>query len=210
MKIAKKSLITVVVTASVALFAGIAEAATIKFKTIGGDSGSNAARRDNFFRVIFEEGPENVYIDQLILDLSADPDASFNFSRPRRAPQVGNNSDVTDAEFSYSLDGQQLLTLDFADGAFTTGETLMFGMNTNNVGPGFFDPGGDFGLAGVTFDVTLSNGTFGTGTFERQSRRRSVAVANILDPEPVPESSTVLGLFAILGMSGFSLKRLNQ
>ena len=159
---------------------------------------------------MYKRQPENVYIDQLSLDLSPDANASFNFFPPRRSPEASNNSDITDAEFSYSLNGQQLLTLDFADGAFAVGEKLIFGMNTNHVGPRFLDPGGDFGLAGVTFDVTLSNGTSGTGIFERKTRRRSVAVANITDPESVPESSTASGLFAVWVLGAFSLKRLSQ
>lgn len=210
MKIANKSLMTVVVTAGVALFTGIAEAATIKFKTVGLDSGLNAALTDNFFRVIYKDAPANVYIDQLTLDLSSDTNAFFDFNGA--APGVNINSDVTDAEISYFLNPEKdKLTFNFQNGAFAVGEKFIFGVDTDKLNPlPFADPGGDFGLSGVTFDVKLSNGTFGTGMFNKKNIFKSVAVANITDPEPVPESSTIVGLFAVSVFAASSLKRLRQ
>lgn len=219
MQTVKKLLFTAVGTAFFALSAGTAEAATVMFMTEGADSGINSAiDRNDFFQVSFTNGPSNLFIEQLTLDLSPDSDAFFDFGGGFFSPggfgfppALSNNSDIVGADIDNTVLSADLktLTTTFVGGAFGVGETLEFGVDTDFVGPGIglfglIDPGAAFGLADITFSVQLSDGRSGTGTFEVESFfKPSKSVASVHIPEP----TTVLALFTMGGLSAFSLKR---
>ncbi|MGD1807793.1 PEP-CTERM sorting domain-containing protein [Dapis sp. BLCC M126] len=216
MKTAKKLLMTAVGTALVVFSPGKAEAAKLIFTAQGEDSGiENAKERNKFFKLNYQEGPDNVYIEKFVFDLSPDPNAIFDFSNGNPGGsgfpfQVSQNSDITDDDIkNYFLsDDLQQLTVKFKDGAFSVSEVLKFGVDTDGIaGGGKVDDGGDFGIADIAFRVTLSNGTKGKGFFDKKDPLKSVAILYIADPQPVPEPTTVLGLFAISGLGAFSLKR---
>lgn len=120
-----------------------------------------------------------------------------------------------------TLDGRiRILTPVFADGTFNPGDLLTFGINTTVVGNGDLpfrdrenpdaqvdrlDPGGDF--AGVNVSVVLSNGknsATATGSFEFVDAETAIALVNI--PEPIPEPTTIFGLFAVGGLGASVLK----
>ncbi|MDJ0516147.1 MAG: PEP-CTERM sorting domain-containing protein [Trichodesmium sp. MO_231.B1] len=216
MKTAKKLLMTAVVTTFVALSAGTAEAAKLRFTAKGEDSGiENATKRNKFFKLNFQEAPDNVYIKKFVFDLSPDANAIFDFTSGSPGGkgfpfEVSDKSDITDADIknSFLSDDLQKLTVKFVDEAFSVGEILKFGVDTDRIaGGGKIDDGGDFGIADIKFKVTLSNGTKGKGVFDKKNPLKSVAIAKIADPKPVPEPATILGLFAVSGLGAFSLKR---
>ncbi|MEM1167947.1 MAG: PEP-CTERM sorting domain-containing protein [Cyanobacteria bacterium P01_H01_bin.35] len=207
MKTAKKLLMTAVGTACFAFSAGIAEAAKFTLTAEGGDSGLNTfSDLNDFFKLSFESGPDTLYIKEFSLYLS--PDANAVFDVPP-FPGIGDDSDIVDADIIdvFLSNNSQTATVIFVDGAFTLGETLEFGVDTDRVGPGgffdIFDPGIDFGLADITFSVLLSDGRSGTGIFEIESFIPSKSVAVVHVPEP----TTVFALFAMGSLSAFSLKR---
>ncbi|MDJ0515166.1 MAG: PEP-CTERM sorting domain-containing protein [Trichodesmium sp. MO_231.B1] len=120
-----------------------------------------------------------------------------------------------------TLDGRiRIITPIFADGTFNPGDTFTFGANTTVVGNGDLpfrdrenpeaqvdrlDPGGDF--AGVNVSVVLSNrknSATATGSFEFVDAETAIALVNI--PEPIPEPTTIFGLFAVGGLGASLLK----
>lgn len=156
------------------------------------------------FQIKLTSSSPGLYVTQLAIDLHNVPDASWttdngvwDFGTFRtfsgtateasgNGPAIHSSSDVLDAEvLTASGDGTGTLTLTFPDFAWQANETLVFGVDTDNVEKGgsgpdtLADDGGDFGESGAstktgriafsfTFGgaglVTIDNALQATGT----------------------------------------------
>ncbi|MDY7016452.1 MAG: PEP-CTERM sorting domain-containing protein [Cyanobacteriota bacterium] len=199
--------------------ADVARGARLTFQARGFDSGINAARdRNNFFGVAFNNAPVGTFVESITFNLSPDPNAFFDITPgfpggPGFDFEVGNTNGITAGDITRSLSpNRRRLTLNFANGAFTAGDSFRFGIDTDRVGPSilgldFLDPGVDFGLAGVKVSAVLSNGTSGMTRFKPVSFIRpskSIAKLKIKDPEIVPEPASVVGLLAVAAIGASS------
>lgn len=95
--------------------------------------GSTAFDTDNFFKVNFGEGPTNVSLTKLTIDLS--PAKAF-FDPTENTPGLSgsplaisglNGITFSDMTFSGLTDGSTFLTINFAPGTFTKGDSFAFG-----------------------------------------------------------------------------------
>ncbi len=143
------------------------------------------------FQITLTSASPGLYVSQLDIDLHNIPDASWiqdtdavwDFGTFRtfsgaateatgNGPAIHASSDVLDAEvLTASGDGTGILTLTFADFAWQAGESLVFGVDTDNVEQGgdvttstLADAGNDFGETGaatktgrVAFSFTFGN-----------------------------------------------------
>lgn len=164
---------------------------------------------DDFFKIAFNAGPLDAYIESITFDLGADLDAAFDnrdFFLYDASPKVGTASGLTASDISFSPvtrndfdnpNPTRLLTINFAQGSFGFGDFFTFGVDTNGIGTDviaalaqfnsltndnlstFNDTGADFGRAGVKFAVKLENGKSGEGTFGVVAPVASVARVNI-------------------------------
>lgn len=216
--------LTLVTAATVAVnFATpeVARGAVLSFEARGLDSGLNSAfERNNFFGVTFNSAPVGTFVESVTFDLSPDSNAFFDITPGFLSPgsfgfdfEVGSASGLSVSEITRSVSpDNKKLTLTFAGGAFSVGDSFRFGIDTDRVGSSFlgldlFDPGVDFGLAGTLVSAVLSNGTSGATTFEPVSfifPSQSVAVLDIDDPEVVAEPTSVVGLLALAAVGASS------
>lgn len=96
-------------------------------------TGSTPFQTNDFFDVTFTDGPADVSLTKLTIDLSP----ANAFFDPTDAPPGNAGSglgtsglvgiNASDLSFSGLIDGSQLLTVDIAPGAFTKGDHLAFG-----------------------------------------------------------------------------------
>ncbi|NJR71284.1 MAG: PEP-CTERM sorting domain-containing protein [Synechococcales cyanobacterium CRU_2_2] len=186
---------------------------------------------NDFFKIGFNAGPLNTYIESITFDLSSDPDAAFDsqdFFRYEALPKVGMTQGLSASDISFSAvtrndddnpNPTRLLKINFAQGSFGLGDFFSFGVDTNGVGSDviaalaqlnsltndklstFNDTGADFGRAGIKFAVKLENGKSGEGTFGVVNPVASAARVNIDNPTSVPEPGTVAGLLLLGAMS---------
>jgi hypothetical protein len=199
----------------------VARAAVLSFEARGLDSGINSAfDRNNFFGVAFHSAPVGTFVESVTFDLSPDRNAFFDITPGLFSPggvgfdfKVGSASGLSVSEITrFVSPDNKKLTLTFAGGAFTPGDSFRFGIDTDGVGPSFLgldflDPGVDFGLASTLVSAVLSNGTSGATTFEPVSfifPSQSVAVLDIDDPEVVAEPTSVVGLLALAAVGASS------
>ena len=127
----KKLFLTTVATTTIALSAGIVEAA-ITQKIFGTNSflGEN-----NFFQVDFNEYPDETSVTEATLDLSQNPNADFDLDNRFFSP-VGfgfaselsntNNYPITNLFLS---NNQKLLTSSFATETFSANDQSYFGID---------------------------------------------------------------------------------
>jgi len=135
-------------------------------------NGSTPYDTDDFFLVDFQDGPSNIFLESLSLDLSPvnaffdsiGSSSDFNFLGDAGSPFALSNlngvdtSDITLLGNNASLDGKQKLTLNFAPNSFTLGDSFRFGLDID-----LFDKIDNFGatpeeLIGSLFSFTFSDG----------------------------------------------------
>ncbi|WP_422366240.1 DUF5801 repeats-in-toxin domain-containing protein [Pelagibius sp.] len=138
-------------------------------------SGGTNPVQPNQFGFSFLSAIAGVYVTEISIDVSGI--ASFNFDTGQGGGwQAGDESDVPDGVGGATLNtaGTDLtvLTMSFAPGVFTSGETFRFGVETDNSGT---DNGSAFGNNSVPFSVTLSDGTVLNGVYEPGPGGTSVA-----------------------------------
>ena len=126
--------------------------------------GSTPYDTDDFFNITFGNAPSGVFLESLQIDLR--PVNAFldpTTSPPRTSPSsflTSNLAGLDSGEISVAgnTDGSQLLTLNFADNAFTVGDSFSFGTDID-----LFSAIDAFGatpaqLAGSLFTFTFSDG----------------------------------------------------
>ena len=125
-------------------------------------SGSND-RTDNQFGVNFTTNAVGLFIASISIDLRAGSDDNAYVQNYK----LESDSDLTQSEVSWSLSGDNsVLTAQFDNGAFTSGENLWFTLDTNQLqGGNGGDNGSSFAESQVSFTVTLSDGSSQTGIY---------------------------------------------
>ncbi|HEU4660764.1 MAG TPA: hypothetical protein VFS63_08895, partial [Pseudolabrys sp.] len=123
---------------------------------------TKSANANDAFSFHFTGDANDVSITQIKIDVSGI--GHFDQGNGGRDFELGSNSDVTPT--SWTSGDTDVLTIDFAPGAFTAGETLRFGIDTDGTGGHDLDNGGDFGDEHVPFTVTLSDGTILSGVYQ--------------------------------------------
>ncbi|MCB1802732.1 MAG: tandem-95 repeat protein, partial [Gammaproteobacteria bacterium] len=160
----------------------IGRPATIDHSVTGSvAAGSTFNTTNNQFAFTFAAGLAGVSISQIRINLRAgiDNDAIFDVSGSGSyGPTLGtlaglNPGDVTFSPSSGGTDSP-VLQLDFAAGSFAVGDTVRFGVDTDNLGS---DTGADFASRGVTFTVTFSDGSVETVQYGSDGASGSVATA---------------------------------
>ncbi len=164
---------------------------------------------NDFFKVGFNAGPLDAYVESITFDLGSDPGAAFDnrdFFLYNASPKVGLTGGLNASDISFSTvtrndfdnrNPTRLLTINFAQGSFGFGDFFSFGVDTNGVGSDviaaladfneltnddlttFNDTGADFGRAGIKFAVKLENGKSGQSNFAVVAPMASVAQVNI-------------------------------
>ena len=200
-------------------------AATITASTTGFDTGGDAALSFNsFFQVTFNEGLPDLQITSFTFDLSPDVDGFFDPNGVTLfgellgggTPTLGGSSSISPADINFEiLNGGKQLRGTLLGNGFSAGQSLTFGVDTDNVGLNEIpvpvtigsqtaqvniDTGADFGRVGTIFSVELSDGTSSSTSLEVT---RDVSIDEIIDginanppllPDPAPQSVAVLEL----------------
>ncbi|MEM8752424.1 MAG: VPLPA-CTERM sorting domain-containing protein [Pseudomonadota bacterium] len=186
-----------------ALFAGGASAATVAFAdTTGGDN----AVTPGFFGVSFTSS-QGLFLSEVSFDLSSVPGGFFDFDgvtsfQDATAPVFSDLVGLDLADIAFSLGGggpgaPSKLTLSFASGAFGDGDSLRFGADTDEFGPGGSRTTGvTFGVQGAVFEALFSNGDGGSSVFEIAGSNRSEASVSAV---PLPGGLALL----MTGLAGF-------
>lgn len=120
----------------------------------------------------YSSGTEGVWIESISLNLQAggDTDAAFDSEGSGSSgPEIGSLTGIDSGDVEFSVvDGQPTLTVSFDDHAFTQGDSIHFGIDTdylgNNTGTGN-NLGSAFGEQDVQVTVTFSDGSSTTGTY---------------------------------------------
>jgi PEP-CTERM motif len=190
-----------------AALAGRADAAVITADTTGADNFTTA----DFYGVSFDSGAG--FIQSVTYDLTVDSDAFFDFDGSTSfadavAPVLGTLVGLSAGDISFSFTGVHptSLTINFAAGSFSAGDSLRFAADTDFL---FSDPapGTVFGAAGVPFSVVLEGGAAGSDVFE-VARAGSIAVVQIGETAtPEPASLALMGLGGVGILGGWYRRR---
>ncbi|KLN59248.1 hypothetical protein WH96_18160, partial [Kiloniella spongiae] len=131
-------------------------------------AGSDTFQNANFFSFAFAASAAGEHITSITINLrgGSDSDAFFDLSGSGSfGPAFGNNSSGVSSgnvNFSPNSGNTSSLTATFSPGSFTSGDTFSFGADTDNLGG---NNGNAFASAGVTFSITLSDGTVLDGVY---------------------------------------------
>ena len=146
-------------------------------------AGSTFSTGTDQFAFSFDSGLAGVYVTQISIDLRAGPDTDAIFDTRGGGsfgPALGTLTGIDAGDITFSpADGEPdspVLTLDFAPGSFEIGDEVRFGVDTDFLSG---DRGSDFASRGVTFTVTLSDGSTTTVTYGSDGAGGSVATATI-------------------------------
>ncbi|MCB1790961.1 MAG: retention module-containing protein, partial [Gammaproteobacteria bacterium] len=144
-------------------------------------AGNTFNTSNNQFSFTFDQGLAGVSIAQISINLrgGVDGDALFDTAGsgsygPTLGALVGLNAgDISFSPASGEAESP-VLTIDFADGSFGVGDTIRFGVDTDNLGN---DTGADFASRGVVFTVTFSDGSIVTVPYTSDGAAGSTATA---------------------------------
>ncbi|WP_020591701.1 DUF5801 repeats-in-toxin domain-containing protein [Kiloniella laminariae] len=155
--------------------------------------GNDSYYASNFYNFAFNSAVAGEYITSITINLrgGTDRDASFDLKGwGSYGPEFGNNSNgLVSSDVTFSQNDNPVLTINFKDGAFGNGDVLSFGADTDDLGN---DDANAFALAGVTFSVTLNDGTVLNGTYG-EVRGVNESRATVTDSKLVPVDDVLNG-----------------
>jgi len=147
---------------------------TVAAGTTGTSSGANQ------FGFTFDESAAGVYVTQILIDLRAgsDGNAYFNTSGSGSyGPTLGSLTGISASNVHITAaDGASVMQITFDAGTFTSGDSLHFGVDTNNLGS---NNAASFVSAGVEFTVTFSDGTTQTVVYGTDGASGATATASV-------------------------------
>ncbi len=184
---------------ALALIASPAGAALITADTLGNDN----ATTNDYYGVQFVSGEGSVR--SVTFDVSGTAGAMFDFdgvgnfaAGTNPVVRVPSLVGLSPSDFSYvwnSAAGHpSVLTIDFAPGSFTAGDSFRFGADTDFLvtDPA---PGRVFGMAGVPFTVRMESGSEASAAFTQVGSTMSGAAVSVA-PEPATVCFLLMGLLA--------------
>ncbi|MCL1052101.1 Ig-like domain-containing protein, partial [Shewanella abyssi] len=114
---------------------------------------------DNQFGFSFTTLAAGLFVASISINLRAGNDNNATV----QDYDLGSDSNINQSEVSWSLSqSSSVLTAEFDNNTFTSGEALWFTIDTNKLGG---NNGSDFANKAVTFTVTLSDGSTQTGVY---------------------------------------------
>jgi len=137
-------------------------------------SGDTYSSNNNQFGFNFAVGA-GLSITQIRIDMGnkGDFDSDDKFG-------IGSESDISLSDLAPSYDYGDELVLNFENNTFTEGETLRFGIDTDDDNRDL-DDGEDFGQENVNFTITFSDGMTISGTYDEASGDTSFATVTEAD-----------------------------
>lgn len=180
---------------------------------MGNDSTQNTSNVPNAFRVGFTTASPGISLTQVQINLQngggsgvfhpnpVQPDPMFSGNEATgNGPTVHNTSAVPAADVNFSFNmGNTVMTIDVTPGVWTSGETLIFGVDTDGVrvssNPGMHpanvDTGGNFGDTGggamstadevlFSFAFTTPSGTSSAQPFDKKLQRLGTSTSRLL------------------------------
>ncbi|WP_193371565.1 type I secretion C-terminal target domain-containing protein [Pelagibius marinus] len=141
-------------------------------------AGSTLNTGDDQFSFTLSTAVAGLSITQIVIDLgdAGNFDISGSFSNDFT---VGGGSTVGGVS-SAVTDGDSTLTITIPAGNFADGDTLTFGIDTDD-GTAEFDNGGNFGDEGIPVTITLSDGTVLNGNYADDGSASSLTITGVAD-----------------------------
>ena len=149
-----------------------------------GSTGSSGGANQFAFSV--DSVVAGVSVTQVVIDLQAGSDGNAVFNTAgggSYGPTLGTLSGVSGSDISISApDNSSTMTINFATGTFTAGDSMHFGVDTSRLGS---NTGADFASRGVQFTVTFSDGSTQTVTYGASGGGAAATASVTAAPEPV-------------------------